>query len=207
MQIDWNILLLYIVAVVTMIAIPGPVVVLVTGAGLAGGPSRALKTILGTNAASLIMILLSAFVIKGLFAVNETAFNILKLAGAIYIGYIGWDILREFRAADQNTSIAPEVGGFSKGFILAISNPKDIVFFASFFPQFIGITTDTNSSLFVLTALWIILDFSTLMLVYLLVSKALKPSVHKAMLRISGLLLLLISVGGVLMAGKELFIG
>ena len=64
MQVDFNILLLYVVTVVAMIAVPGPVVILVTGAGLAGGPGRALRTIFGTNAASLVLIALSGLLVK-----------------------------------------------------------------------------------------------------------------------------------------------
>jgi threonine/homoserine/homoserine lactone efflux protein len=205
MQIDFGIMVLYMVTVVAMIAVPGPVAVLVTGAGLAGGPRRALRTIFGTNAASLVLILLSALVVKGLFAISETAFNVLKLAGACYIAYSGWDILRESRSAQQSAAaIQPRVGGFSKGFVMAISNPKDIIFFASFFPQFLGITTDTNASIALLTVLWIILDFATLMLVYLLVSKVLKLSVHQLVLTISGVLMLLIAAGGIITSIMEL---
>ncbi|TKC91807.1 LysE family translocator [Trinickia terrae] len=206
MAINFNILALYVVTVITAIAVPGPVAVLVAGAGLAGGPLKALKTIFGTNSASLVLILLSALVVKGLFAINELAFDIVKLAGACYIAYIGWDMFRASSSPDDGpAAVQPRVGGFSKGFVMAISNPKDIIFFASFFPQFIGITKDTNASLALLTALWIILDFSTLMLVYLLVSKLLKPAIHQRMLRFSGVLLFVIATGGVVMASASIF--
>lgn len=206
MHIDFGILFLYVITVITMIAIPGPVAVLVTGAGLAGGARKAFNTIAGTNAASLVLILLSALVVKGIFAINETAFSVLKLAGACYIGWIGWEILRESRADDQGRlAVQPRVGGFSKGFVMAISNPKDIIFFASFFPQFIGITPDPNTSIALLTGLWIVLDFATLFLIYLLVARLLKPSVHRTMLRISGALLLIVAAGGVIMSAMELW--
>lgn len=206
MHIDFGILVLYVVTVITMIAIPGPVAVLVTGAGLAGGARKAFNTIAGTNAASLALILLSALVVKGIFAINETAFSMLKLAGACYIGWIGWEILRESRAGDQGQlAVQPRVGGFSKGFVMAISNPKDIIFFASFFPQFIGVTPDPNTSIVLLTVLWIVLDFATLFLIYLLVARLLKPSVHRTMLRISGALLLIVAAGGIIMTAMELW--
>lgn len=113
------------------------------GGGACGWTGACVRTIFGTNAASLVLIVLSALVIKGLLAINETAFNALKLVGACYIAYVGWDILRESRPAEQScVAIQPRVGGFSKGFVMAISNPKDIIFFVSFFPQFINITTD-----------------------------------------------------------------
>lgn len=206
MHIDFGILALYVVTVVTMIAVPGPVAVLVTGAGLAGGAKKAFHTIAGTNAASLVLILLSALVVKGIFAVNETAFNLLKLAGACYIGWIGWEILRESGTGDQGpVAVQPRIGGFSKGFVMAISNPKDIIFFASFFPQFLAITPDTNTSIALLTLLWIVLDFATLFLIYLLVARLLKPSVHRTMLRVSGVLLLIVAAGGIVMTAMDLW--
>lgn len=206
MIVNFNILALYVITVITAIAVPGPVAVLIAGAGLAGGPLKALKTIFGTNSASLVLILLSALVVKGLFAINELVFDIVKLAGACYIAHIGWGMFRASRSPnDEPAAVQPRIGGFSKGFVMAISNPKDIIFFASFFPQFVGITTDTNVSLALLTALWIILDFSTLMLVYLLVSKLLKPAVHQRMLRFSGILLLIIAIGGVMMASTSIY--
>jgi threonine/homoserine/homoserine lactone efflux protein len=50
---------------------------------------------------------------------------------------------------------------------VGISNPRDILFLAAFFPQFIQITPDLDISLGILTLSWIILDFATLSLVYL----------------------------------------
>lgn len=206
MNVNYSLVALYVITVVTAIAVPGPVALLVAGAGLQGGPGKALQTIVGTNSASLILILLSALVMKGLFAVNEIAFGIVKIAGACYIAYMGWGMLRGAGSQERGEqTVKPHIGGFTKGFVMAISNPKDIIFFASFFPQFIGITGNTNTSLAVLTGLWIALDFSTLMLVYLLVSKLIKPTVHEVLLRVSGLLLIVIAIGGILVTALSLY--
>lgn len=201
MHIDVSILLLYVVTVITMIAIPGPVLVLVTGAGLTGGRGRAFSTILGTNAASLVLIGLSVLVIQGLVAVNDVVLELVKLFGAFYIAWLGWGLLKESGEANKNTtSILPRVGGFAKGFVMAISNPKDIIFFASFFPQFMGIAASVNASIAWLTVVWVFLDFSTLMLMYLLISKVMKPAFHRIMLRVSGGLLLVVALAGAVMA-------
>lgn len=63
--------LLYCLAVVIMIATPGPVMLLVASAGLKGGYKHALQTIFGTNFASLVLIGLSILSLKGLLVVNE----------------------------------------------------------------------------------------------------------------------------------------
>jgi len=203
MHIDLSVLGLYIAAVIAMIAIPGPVVVLVTGAGLSRGPMAALRTIAGTNVASLVLIAISALILKGLLSVNETIFIGAKLLGSLYIGYIAVQMLREKSLnVDQATLQAPstEVGGFSKGFVIGISNAKDIIFFSSFFPQFINVTPNANTSLALLTAVWVVLDFATLMLVYVFISKVTKPAIHHTLMRGAGALLLLIAGAGATMS-------
>jgi len=195
MGLDLQLLALYAVTVVVMIALPGPVAVLVVGAGLSGGPRRALATIAGTNAASLLLILLSVLVVRGMLALDETLFNLIKLLGALYLGYVGAGLLRD--APDDTLSPARNgAGGFAKGFLVAVSNPKDIIFFASFFPQFIAITPHAGSSLAVLTVLWIVLDFATLMLMVHLISRLLRPNVQRMLLRGSGAVLLVVAAVG-----------
>ncbi|HBF32160.1 LysE family translocator [Rhizobium sp.] len=196
MTINFSLLSLYVIAVITMIAIPGPVAILVTSAGLGGGPKRALVTILGTNLASLVLIGTSMLLVSGLLVVNESVFDAIKLLGALYIAYLGYEMVRDTsKGPDLETmGFTRQSGGFLKGFGMCISNPKDIIFFASFFPQFLSITPNTHVSISMLTVVWIILDFSVLMSVYLLANQLLRPSLHHIVLRASGALLLLIGL-------------
>lgn len=202
MHIDANLVVLYVFSVVVMIAIPGPVAVFVAGTGIVGGPKLALRAIAGTNAGSLVLIVLSMLVVQGLLSINETVFTLLKGGGALYIGYLGYQMLHDAGRAAA-TPVATH-GSFTKGFVMSISNPKAIIFFASFFPQFLEITPQPTVSLGLLTVLWIVLDFATLMTVCLLVRRLVKPNVHRGMLRVSGVLLMLIALLGVGMAGRDL---
>ena len=202
MHIDANLVVLYVFSVVVMIAMPGPVAVFVAGTGIVGGPKLALRAIAGTNAGSLVLIVLSMLVVQGLLSINETVFTLLKGGGALYIGYLGYQMLHDAGRAAA-TPVATH-GSFTKGFVMSISNPKDIIFFASFFPQFLEITPQPTVSLGLLTVLWIVLDFATLMTVCLLVRRLVKPNVHRGMLRVSGVLLMLIALLGVGMAGRDL---
>ena len=54
-----------------------------------------------------------------------------------------------------------------KRLLVGISNPKDIIFFSAFFPQFVSISPHLDLSLTILTLTWIVLDFLTLSLVYI----------------------------------------
>ncbi len=87
-------------------------------------------------------------------------------------------------------------GGFSQGFILGVSNPKDIIFFASFLPQFIGVLPAPDHSLAVLTVIWVVLDFSMLGLIALLVRRLISAAREKRILLVASCLLLAIGIAG-----------
>ena len=190
---------LYCLAVVVMIATPGPVMLLVASAGLKSGFSKALQTIFGTNFASLVLIGLSILILKGFLQIGEQWFALVKALGCLYILYLGIQIIREVMfeqpvALNTNSSLT---GGFKQGFLVGISNPKDIIFFAAFFPQFVGITSNLNLSLSILTLSWIILDFLTLSLVYLSFKRLSGSKIYSKILGCCGLILVLIAIYGI----------
>lgn len=190
---------LYVLTIVVMIATPGPVMLLVASAGLKNGYRAALKTILGTNFASLILIAISISVLKGILSINELVFIIIKLLGSLYIAYIGIDLFKEVRQT-HTTSMPPistAHGGFKKGFLVGISNPKDIIFFSSFFPQFIGIHHNINISLSILVIVWIMLDFITLSIVYKMFHTLSKSKFYPKFLASCALLFIFIAAYGI----------
>lgn len=192
--------LLYCLAVVVMIATPGPVMLLVASSGLKGGYAAALRTIFGTNFASLILIALSILSLKGLLVINEQWLDAIKLLGCLYIGYLGLQIFREVifqQAESAQKKLSPVRGSFQQGFLVGISNPKDIIFFAAFFPQFIGITSDLDLSLIILTLSWIVLDFLTLSVVYLGFNRLSRSRLYPHLLALCGLILLIIALYGI----------
>ncbi|WP_445116331.1 LysE family translocator [Acinetobacter sp. WZC-1] len=193
---------LYCFAVVIMIATPGPVMLLVASAGLKGGYKKALYTIFGTNAASLVLIAVSILILKGVLDIDQQWFNAIKILGCCYIAYLGIQTLRDActqlpePAAVTGKVSSADGGGFRQGLLVGISNPKDIIFFASFFSQFIHISPDLNLSLGILTLSWIVLDFSTLSIVYLLFNRWSASRSYKKLLAVCGVVLVLIAVYG-----------
>ncbi len=196
--------LLYCLAVVIMIATPGPVMMLVIGAGLKGGYRRAFQTIVGTNLASLLLIACSVLILKGIFNIQAFWLDLIKLLGCVYIAYLGVDILKESRAAaGPKQETASAVGGFRQGFLVGISNPKDILFFSAFFPQFIQVTDHFNNSLILLTASWIVLDFLTLSLLYLGFYRLTLSHGYRPVLALCGALLILIALYGLISTAEQ----
>ncbi|MBD8008360.1 MULTISPECIES: LysE family translocator [Acinetobacter] len=192
--------ILYCLAVVLMIATPGPVMLLVASTGLKGGYAAALRTIFGTNFASLVLIALSILSLKGLLVINAHWLDAIKLLGCLYIGYLGLQIFREvfFEQAESiQEKLSPVRGGFQQGFLVGISNPKDIIFFAAFFPQFIGITPTLDLSLIMLTLSWIVLDFLTLSLVYLGFNRLRHSRLYPHLLALCGMVLVIIAIYGI----------
>ncbi len=189
---------LYVISVMIMIATPGPVMILVASAGLKGGYRKVLETILGTNLASLVLIAISICILKGMLNVNESLLIGIKVLGCMYIAYLGYDILKEvIQSQDQAIeTLKPINGGLKKGFLVGISNPKDIIFFSSFFPQFIGIHPDLNVSLSILVVAWIILDFMTLSVVYLLFNRLSQSQHYSKVLGLCGVILMIIAIYG-----------
>lgn len=196
---NWFELFTYMLTVIVMIATPGPVMLLVASAGLKGGYKKALQTIFGTNLASLCLIAISVLVLKGLLSINEQVFIVIKILGCLYILHLAVQLFRDALAHQNDviTASTSQQGGFKKGFLVGISNPKDIIFFSAFFPQFIHVTTDLNLSLLVLTLAWIALDFMTLSVVYAGFNRLSKSRHYGKMLMLCAVILMLVALYGI----------
>ncbi|EKT4465629.1 LysE family translocator [Pseudomonas putida] len=199
----------YALTVLLLIATPGPVVALVVNTAAASGPRKALFTALGTNWASLVLIGAAAWIIMTSAAVDKAWLSGLSLLGCLFIGYIAVATLREAlqtpaaqTAAD--TSEQPGRGGLLQGFMVGISNPKDIIFFISFFPQFIQITESFGKSMVVLSLLWILIDFAVLSLYIFAIGKIASQRSNRLITLASGVALLLIAIAGLAYNIKEL---
>jgi len=132
-----NLYLAFLLAVVVVVIIPGPSVTLVIANSLRHGMRAGLLNVAGTQIGLAVII---GVVGLGLASVARTMgwwFDWLRLAGAVYLIWLGWKMLR----APAPTADAPRpprpAGGFLlQGLLVALSNPKTLFFFGAFFPQF-----------------------------------------------------------------------
>ncbi|NUL35205.1 LysE family translocator [Kosakonia sacchari] len=194
-----NVVLLgtYIGVVLTLLATPGPVVALVCAAAARGNHARAFLTLAGTNLASLVLIALAGLTLAGVVTLSAWLLNMVGLVGSLFIAISAVQALRVMRREKGNEmSRNGGQGGFVAGFMTAIANPKDILFFIAFFPQFIGVTGDFSTSITLLTAIWVVLDFSVLTLYILAVKRWLPMRQSNRFAAFSSLILLLIGVSG-----------
>ncbi|MEF3090923.1 lysine transporter LysE [Enterobacter sp. 10-1] len=183
----------YCLTVVALIATPGPVVLLVTGTAAREGYARAVRTMVGGNLASLLLIAVAAAMLTGALHLDPQALALVAIGGSLYIAFLAIGMLRATSAAHP---AARRSGGLAVGFITALANPKDILFFVAFFPQFIHITADTGVSLGILTALWVVIDLSVLSLYILAIHRWLTLAHTRRLTTISAAFLLALALYG-----------
>jgi threonine/homoserine/homoserine lactone efflux protein len=135
--------LLYLVASVGLSLTPGPNGLLALTHGACFGLRRSVGTVLGGAAGFLLLIAASLAGLGALLAASERAFTVAKWIGAAYLVYLGIKVWRSPAAIVAVGPGAADAGGarpsdlFRQGFLVAVSNPKALVFFAAFLPQFI----------------------------------------------------------------------
>lgn len=129
-----------------VIVAPGPDTVLVTKNAVLHGRRAALGTSLGVNTGLLIWTCAAACGIAALVRESAVAFTMLKLAGAVYLVWLGVQALRAARRASADEPVLtrppdPDAGGrrgFRQGLLSNLANPKIAVFFTSLLPQFVS---------------------------------------------------------------------
>ncbi|MGH8832916.1 MAG: LysE family translocator, partial [Polaromonas sp.] len=133
--------LLYLAAVALLILSPGPTMLMCMTTALNHGPRKALTSASGSVSAVLCVMLLSALGLGALLAASETAFTVAKFMGAAYLVWLGIKTFRSDAAVLQADAGGPEASRrsfFLRGFLVGASNPKAVLFFAAFFPQFLN---------------------------------------------------------------------
>lgn len=190
----------YLFSVVLLLVTPGPVVALVTHTALQRGYRPAFITVAGTNLASLLLVAVAVMLLSGAVSVHPLCLPLVGMAGSLYIGWLAVGMLRQTGATEAAT---PRHGGFGVGFFTAIANPKDILFFAAFFPQFIRITPDFSLSVTLLTLGWVVLDLLILSLWIVSVRRYLPGRYLRAVNLTTALFLLGVALSGLLINSRE----
>ncbi|MCY7412585.1 MAG: LysE family translocator [Salinibacterium sp.] len=138
-------LLAFLVAAIIIIVVPGPGVLFVIGRALAHGTRGALISVLGAACGGALQIIAVSAGLGVLVAQSELLFTALKIVGALVLVWLGIQSIRHRRAmpdADANANAdlgmrPPTIGRLVReSFIVGITNPKTIVFFAAALPQF-----------------------------------------------------------------------
>ncbi len=135
--------LAFVAACIALALLPGPVVTLVIGNGLRHGTRAALTNILGVQAGLAIVIGIVAIGLTSLMATMGYWFDWVRFAGAAYLVWLGVKLVRAPVEGIKSDAPPPPRGGFFlQGFLVLLSNPKVLVFFGAFIPQFMDMSKD-----------------------------------------------------------------
>ncbi|WP_274630370.1 LysE family translocator [Arvimicrobium flavum] len=128
----------YLLACIVIVLVPGPTVTLIIANSIRHGTRAGLANVAGTQAGLAIMIAIVGVGLTSLIAGMGHWFEWIRLLGAAYLIWLGIQMLRSKEALDGDGNARKPSGGFFvQGLAVALSNPKTLVFFGAFFPQFI----------------------------------------------------------------------
>jgi homoserine/homoserine lactone efflux protein len=150
--------LAFVLATVVLILIPGPNVALIVANSVAHGTRFGLVTVAGTSSA---IVLQLALVVAGATAALDllaAAFDWLRWTGVAYLVWLG---VRTWRApATDLARFAPQERAagriYARGLLVGITNPKTLLFYGAFLPQFIAPEGDVARQLLLLAATFVV---------------------------------------------------
>ena len=135
--------LAFVAACIALALLPGSIVTLVIANGLRHGTRAALINIAGAQAGLAIVIGIVAIGLTSLMATMGYWFDWVRFAGAAYLVWLGIKLIREpVKGLEAEAPPPPRGGFFLQGFLVALSNPKLLVFFGAFIPQFVDLERD-----------------------------------------------------------------
>lgn len=194
--------LAYVLACTILVIVPGPNVSLIIANSLAHGTRAGLLNVAGSQLGLAVMV---GIVIVGLASLIEALghwFDVLRLIGAAYLVWIG---VKMFRAPVGKIDTAanlpkPRGGFFLQGFLVLMSNPKVLLLFGAFLPQFMDPKGDYLSQVLLLGVTFMVIAAVSDSLYALLVGRAglfLSQGRMRLLSRVSGACLI---GGGIWMA-------
>ncbi|HWJ73974.1 MAG TPA: LysE family translocator [Kaistia sp.] len=135
-----SVLVAYLVAVVALTLTPGPDMTLFLGKAIGQSRLAGCAAFLGASTGLVIHTVLVAVGLSALLAASVTAFTILKVVGSLYLVYLAVQAIRHGSALSVGGKGTSDPIGkvYLKGLAINLLNPKIIVFFVTFLPQFVS---------------------------------------------------------------------
>jgi threonine/homoserine/homoserine lactone efflux protein len=180
-----------------MLAIPGPTILLVISYALGHGRKAAGATVAGVALGDFTAMTASMLGLGALLATSAAIFTVLKWAGAAYLVWLGiklWRAPVSLGAEGEAPAEGKPFRIFAHAYVVTALNPKSIVFFVAFLPQFLDVSQPVLPQMAIFEATFLVLGSLNALFYALLASAARKtirkPSVQKVVNRTGGTLLI-----------------
>ncbi|MBA4783251.1 MAG: LysE family translocator [Rhizobiales bacterium] len=158
-MIELSILIPYFIACVVIVIVPGPTVTLIIANALRHGSRAGLMNVAGTQAGLFVMIVILAVGLETIVANLSQVFAVLKFVGAAYLIWLGVKLLRSdgrLAAPQPTLPLRSMTGYFWQGVLVIWSNPKVLLFFGAFIPQFVDPSGNTGLQIVVLGTIFML---------------------------------------------------
>jgi threonine/homoserine/homoserine lactone efflux protein len=169
--------LLYLAAVALLVLTPGPTMLMSMTNAVNHGTSKAMASVCGSVTAVLGVMMLSSLGLGALLSASELAFTVFKTLGAGYLIYLGIKTFRNPASSfdtvgdTQSSNHRSPRQLYIQGLLVGGSNPKALLFFAAFFPQFLNPSEDWAPQMAILSLTFVAFEFSVLGLCCLFVGR------------------------------------
>jgi threonine/homoserine/homoserine lactone efflux protein len=174
--------LVFLIAAIGLSFTPGPNGLLALTHGAIYGVRRTVATVLGGAVGFLIVIAVSMFGIGALLVAVPDILTVLKWVGGAYLVFLGVQVWRAPAITVAATGERPNASWWSlwqQGFLAAVTNPKGILFFVAFLPQFIDPESDLVVQFVIMASTFIIIEI-VFELVVAALSQSLQPWLARA---------------------------
>jgi threonine/homoserine/homoserine lactone efflux protein len=138
---DLQTLITFSIACFVLFVTPGPDMSLFLSRTVSGGRRAGLASMVGASAGCLVHTALAAVGLSAVIAASPNAFLAIKIIGAVYLLWLAWGAIREGSALNVKEGEAREDSWmriFWLGLLVNLSNPKVVLFFVTFLPQFVS---------------------------------------------------------------------
>ncbi|WP_315780494.1 LysE family translocator [Bradyrhizobium sp. SZCCHNPS1003] len=199
--------LLYLSAALVVALTPGPGIFYIAARTLAGGRAEELASSAGLGLGGLVHVIAGAVGLSALVMASAEAFTVLKIAGALYLIWLGIKTWREAWGAEPTeVTTTGSRRAFREGIIVEALNPKTAAFFLAFVPQFVDPARVVAAQFVVLGLISVTLNTSVDLVVTFWAAKARhrfahRPSLVTRMRQASGAVMC--SLGGALLLARR----
>jgi homoserine/homoserine lactone efflux protein len=152
---------IFVVTEIVLCLTPGPAVLCVLSSALKAGSRRAVASVIGILTANTAYFALSATGV-GVLLASSKLFQGVKWAGAAFLVYLGLRLMFSRPLARQRIEEPRSHHLFFQGFMLQISNPKAVIFFAAFLPQFLHPGAPVVPQVAILAVTSVVIEFAIL---------------------------------------------
>ena len=138
----------YVAACLLLAATPGADMALFLSRTLAGGRAQGFAAQAGASVGLIVHTFAAALGLSALLAASAQAYETVKIAGALYLLWLAWRTLRQGSALKLRADASARGGvrgAFANGLLINVTNPKIVLFFVTFLPQFIT-ASDSHAS-------------------------------------------------------------